>query len=1163
MKNKWMAMVLGAGFLAQAGLHAATLTLAAQAPVPGADDVGNFSGASHDGANVTDGGVYADGPANDAFTYVAADRASQGQTFTTGASANGYFLSSVWLRHVGYTNNTALTWWEMNSGVTLTVRVTDPSLAGKEGFALDVDAYTTTGNEGWAGGFNSTNGDGLWVEINLSKPVWLAPNKSYGFDVTSSGSGAFWEWLGTSNNVYGGGSAYNGSTAGVPDNTLNPLVGNRVFLVSLTPASQPPAPFNPLVAVPFDLTNVSLLPSPFQTNMMVDEAYLLSLNPDSLLYNYRSNVGLSTSNAPPLGGWETPGSTLCIGHFIGHYLSACSQLYASTGDPRLKARTDYLVSQLAQCQANSPTAGFNPGYLAAFPEYYITDVINGSQNGYFSVPWYTIHKVMAGLLDTYQHTGNAQALTVVTNMANWVFSRISPLGPNQIQAMLNYREYGGMNEVLANLYAVTGNSNDLVLASDFDKQSLFAPLAGGQDVLNGLHDNTQIPEIIGAAREYELTGAPSYLATSQFFWSDVAYNRTYVIGGSGDSEHFFPTNDFPAHVDPETCETCCTYNILKLTRHLFEWAPSAAAMDFYERGLYNQILGSQEGLEGMMTYFVSLEPGHFKTYSTPTNSFWCCDGTGVENHSKYGDTIYFQGTNCLYWNLFIPSRLNWPEKGLTAVQTTAFPTEDTSELTFQCTNPAPLTLYIRYPSWAQSGMSVSINGAMQVVTNLPGSYVGISREWQNNDQVQITLPMTLRAEALQDATNTVALFYGPILLAGELGTNGMPASDFAAGQLDLVNTPIPPATVPFIVADDISSFLSNTVPAPGSPLTFQTKGLGQPRDVTLIPFYQLQHQRYSVYWNLTTSAQWQQFASSNAVAEATLIDQVAIGNAASEAAHDLLATNSNTGTFGGLNWRDANENLSSTGAFGYTMAVRPDATNDLACTFWGSDSGSRVFDILVQGSVIATETLTNDDPGMFFTVRYPIPYELTLGQTNVTVLFEAHPGTMAGGVFGLQTVSALNPGAFEGIGMTIDTNLILGCAPQAASVVDDFQNLTNHPIYLSPWLALVSSDTNVITIGPNNQLITVGPGKATITANYLGRSTSQVVTVLPASLKISMVGTNAMIRWPSNSASLESSPSLGRTAAWAPVAGQIASTNGSNGLASPVSNSARFFRLRY
>lgn len=837
--------------LQQHTVYSAALTLLTTTPTPGTNDIYNFAGASRDGLNVSDGASYADGGANDAFTYVSGDRAGQGQTFTTGTNTNGCVIAAIWVRHAGYTNNSSLTYWQMNSGVTLTVRITDPSQAGTASFPVRTETYVTTGSEGWSGGHNSANGDGVWLRFAFASPVTLQTNRSYGFDLVSSTTGAFFEWLGTSNTVFSGGGAYKGSTTGATDNTLNLLAGDRVFLIEMvgSPATNaPPTPSNSLVAIPFDLTNVTLLPSPFQTNMLVDKQYLLSLDGDRLLYSFRANVGLSTSNALPYGGWEAPSDALCLGHFVGHYLSACSMMYASSGDPQLKARTDYLVAELAKCQAASPAAGYNAGYLSAFPESYINDVINQSQSGYFSVPWYTLHKVLAGLLDVYQYTTNAQALIVLTNMANWVQFRMDQLTSSQIQSMLNFREYGGMNEVLANLYPVTGNTNYLRIAADFDKQSLFSPLSLDQDVLDGLHANTQIPEIIGAAREFELTGTASYHEVASFFWNRVVNYRSYAIGGNSDAEHFFPITDFPSHVTAQTCETCNTYNMLKLTRHLFEWTPSAVTMDYYERALYNQILGS-ESAPGSMTYFVSLLPGHFKTYSTTENSFWCCDGTGVENHSKYGDTIYFHDTNSLYLNLFIPSQLRWPEKSLTVVQNTAFPQSDTTTLTFQCTNGLPLGLKIRYPSWAQTGIAISINGVVQTVTNAPGSYVTINRNWNTNDQVQIQLPMTLRAETLQDTANTVALFYGPVLLAGALGTNGMPSTDLAANQWDLLGTTIPAGTVPAIVAD-LPTVLSNTTAVPGQQLTFRTQGLGRTNDVTLIPFYQVQHQRYSVYWNL-------------------------------------------------------------------------------------------------------------------------------------------------------------------------------------------------------------------------------------------------------------------------------------------------------------------------
>jgi DUF1680 family protein len=390
----------------------------------------------------------------------------------------------------------------------------------------------------------------------------------------------------------------------------------------------------------------------------------------------------------------------------------------------------------------------------------------------------------------------------------------------------------------------------LKTAEAFNQKKIFDPLAHGQDKLNGLHANTQIPKMIGAARQYELTGEARDADIAKFFWQEVALRRSYVIGGHSDREHFFPTNDFAKHLSIETAETCNTYNMLKLTRHIFEWQPDAVTMDFYERALYNDILASQDPGTGMFTYFMSLKPGHFKTYSKPDISFWCCVGTGMENHAKCGDTIYFHGDDSLFVNLFIPSELSWPKKNLVVRQETKFPENDTTLLNFQTPTPTQLTLKIRWPEWAEK-ISVRVNGKKQKISGAPGSYVSLNREWQNGDRVEIQLPMKLHTEPLPGTTNIVAVLYGPIVLAGNLGTNGMP-NPCARDQLDLAKIPDP--KVPVFVGDQ-KAFLKKTKPT-GEPLVFQTKNLGQPNDVSLVPFYKANHERYSVYWNVVSAADW-------------------------------------------------------------------------------------------------------------------------------------------------------------------------------------------------------------------------------------------------------------------------------------------------------------------
>ena len=599
-----------------------------------------------------------------------------------------------------------------------------------------------------------------------------------------------------------------------------------------------------LQAQPFPLSRVRLLDSPFRDAMLRDENYLLSLDCDRLLRNFRVNANLPT-DAKPYGGWEDPACEL-RGHTVGHYLSACSLMFASTGDARFKERADKIVAGLAECQNALATNGSHAGYLSAFPESFIDRVENRQK---VWAPWYTLHKIMAGLLDANQLCGNAQALDVLTNMANWVKFRVDNLSEEKMQASLD-TEFGGMNEVLANLYGVTGNADYLKTAEAFNQKKIFDPLAAGEDKLNGLHANTQIPKMIGAARQYELTGDQRDADIAKFFWQEVALQRSYVIGGHSDYEHFFPTNDFAKHLSAQTAETCNTYNMLKLTRHIFEWSPDAVAMDFYERALYNDILASQDPDAGMFTYFMSLKPGHFKTYSTPENSFWCCVGTGMENHAKYGDTIYFHGDNSLFVNLFIPSELSWPEKNLAVRQETKFPESDTTRLNFQTQTPVQLALKIRWPAWAEK-ISVRVNGAKQKISGAPGSYVSLDREWQNGDRVDIELPMKLHTEPLPGTSNIVAVLYGPIVLAGNLGTNGMP-NPYAKDQWDLVKISDP--QVPVFVGD--AKTLLKKIKPTDEPLVFQTKNLGEPNDVTLIPFYKANHERYSVYWNVVSAEDW-------------------------------------------------------------------------------------------------------------------------------------------------------------------------------------------------------------------------------------------------------------------------------------------------------------------
>jgi hypothetical protein len=750
----------------------------------------------------------------------------------------------------------------------------------------------------------------------------------------------------------------------------------------------------PLAATAFSLGDVRLLDGVFRDAMMRNRDYLLQLEADRLLHTFRLAAGLPTK-AKPYGGWEDPKGEL-RGHSLGHYLTACALAYASTGDERLKQRVDYIVAALAQCQAALPAKGYHQGFLSAYPEEFFDRVYARKP---VWAPFYTLHKIMAGLLDAHQYCANAEALDVLVKLADWVKVRADGAGEARQQAMLD-AEFGGMNEVLANLHGVTGNPEHLRLARAFDHRKVFDPLARFEDRLDGLHANTQIPKFTGAARQFELTAEPYYRDIARFAWERVALHRSYVIGGHSDREHFFPTNAFARHLGTDTCETCNTYNMLKLTRHLFAWAPDATTMDFYERALFNHILASQDPKTGMFVYFAPLKPGHFKSYSTPEDSFWCCVGTGMENHAKYADTIYFRTPNTLYVNLFIASELTWKDKGLVVRQETEFPESGISRLSLKCRQPLKLALKIRRPGWAKTGWAVLVNGEQQADESQPGSYVTLNREWRDGDHIELRLPLELRVESLPGAPEWIVFLQGPIVMSGELGVVGMPKL-YVRNQTDHARVASP--EVPVLVADR-ASVLSRVKPA-RSPLTWRTEGLGRPRDVTLSPFYRLHHQRYSVYWLALSEAEWQQRDAVRAAAEqkrkayeARLVDEFHPGEQQSETDHQLKGERTRSGDFGDRKWRDADEG----GWFSFRMKVTPGQPLSLGCTYWGSDAGEREFDILVDGEKLATQTLDRNRPDEFFDVEHSIPTKFTEGKQHVTIRFQAHPGKLAGGLFGAR-----------------------------------------------------------------------------------------------------------------------------------------------------------------
>ncbi len=595
----------------------------------------------------------------------------------------------------------------------------------------------------------------------------------------------------------------------------------------------------------FSLEDVRLLDGPFKTAQQLNSAYLLSLDADRLLHNFHVNAGLD-AKAPIYGGWESQQPWVdirCHGHTLGHYLSACAMMVAATDDPQFKQRVHYIVSELARCQKASVG-----GMVCAFPDG--TTQLENSLNAqpFIGVPWYTTHKVMSGLRDAYLFAHNAQALEVLRGMAEWIIQSSASLSEKQFQDMLRV-EHGGMNEVLADLFVLTQDKRYLHLAQRFNHLAVLQPLSEAHDALDGLHSNTQIPKVIGFARQYQLTGNETYSRAATFFWQTVVTQRSFATGGNGDGEHFFPPSDFKQHLSSaKTMETCCTHNMLKLSRELFATAPDIAYVDYYERALFNSILASQDPQSGMMTYFQPTRPGYLKLYCTPTESFWCCTGTGMENHAKYGDSIYYHDDDSLFINLFVASELYWRAKNVRVIQTTTFPDQAQSRFTLKLNAPRRFSLNIRHPAWCHR-LTLKVNGRVHVISSKSGTYVNINRIWRDGDILEAMFPMQLHLEPLPHSKDIAALMIGPIVLAARLGTEGIqPGADLIINERtygDMMNIPmdLPQLHIGANALDKHIQRLSQDALA----FKVSMSSLGE---LELIPYYRIAHERYNLYWQV-------------------------------------------------------------------------------------------------------------------------------------------------------------------------------------------------------------------------------------------------------------------------------------------------------------------------
>ncbi len=760
-------------------------------------------------------------------------------------------------------------------------------------------------------------------------------------------------------------------------------------MVGMTVYAQEEAP--KMVYEPFNLDQVRLLDGPLKTAQELDQKYLLSLEPDSLLYTFRTNAGLEAPGVPH-GGWEAP--TIEVrGQFVGHYLSALALMYASTSDDRFKERGSLMVSELAKCQAV-----YGNGYLSGYPDTFL-DRLESLTNLPWA-PYYNYHKIMAGMFAQYQYCGNGQALEVLKGMASYFIQRNEKFTHEQLNNILDHTEEGGICEVFWDLYSVTHDPQHKALAEKFEKSSFLDPLARGEDNLTKRHGNSHIPLVVAAMREYELTGKSRYLSLSSFFWDRVVRARSYATGGSTDAEIWGEPYQLAHKLSTTNHETCKTYNMLRLSRHLLCATGDPMYADFYERAFWNGIRGTQDPETGMLEYYVPQATGYQRVYGTPTTSFWCCYGTGTETHAKLGDSIYFHDEKAVLVNLFIPSTLDWKEKGIRLEQVTSFPEKPSTVIIIHVDKPTTFALRLHIPYWTDQGVRLTLNGTPLEISVPLSSFASIEREWKEGDKVEMEMTMRLRTVPMPDDPNLVAFAYGPVVLAGIL-QSGLPT--LYSDNPNVGQTGFPGEEEAYYFLADTPNDTSFLQPVEDEPSTFVTKN--QPREITFKPFYKVINDRYGLYWPVIPKGSDRQKQLEARAEEsrtvftpdpARVVDTVIIADEASEKEHEMTTEKGATGSHLNHKWRHAEVSLS------YTLRVLPDQPTSLRCVYWGADR-DREFDVLAGNQVIASVKLEGTEGTRFVPVEYPIPEELTKGKEKITVTFINKKGN-AGGFFGCGTV---------------------------------------------------------------------------------------------------------------------------------------------------------------
>jgi len=732
----------------------------------------------------------------------------------------------------------------------------------------------------------------------------------------------------------------------------------------------------------FPLNKVHLSESIFSKALQTDEKYILSMDADRLLAPYLKEAGLKPKkeNYP---NWENTGLD---GHIGGHYITALALMYASTGDPKVKQRLDYMIDELERCQNLSGN-----GYISGVPngkkiwEEVAGGNIRAATFGLNDrwVPLYNIHKIYSGLRDAYWYADSDKAKLMLIKLTDWMAGEVSALSDEQIQEMLR-SEHGGLNEVFADVYDITKNEKYLKLARRFSHLAILNPLLAQEDKLTGIHANTQIPKVIGFKRIADLENNKKWSDAAAYFWDNVTQKRSAVIGGNSVSEHFNPINDFSGMIKSiEGPETCNTYNMLKLSRELYANNPKSTYIDYYEKALYNHILSTQNPDKGGFVYFTPMRPGHYRVYSQPETSFWCCVGSGMENHAKYGEMIYAYSDEDLYINLFIPSILKWSEKKLVLRQESSFPENPSTKLIFDATYKSKINLKLRVPEWAKaSEITVALNGKNVNVAVDAEGYFNIARKWKKGDVVELTMPMHLSAEQLPDNSDYFAFKYGPIVLAARYGKEnqeGMFADDSRGGHI-AHGPQIPLNEIPVILGSS-ASVLSHLEAVNGEDLKFKIKGL-YPQNkfaegLELVPFYQIHEERYIIYFPQATQDKIELIQKQKVIEEQEIrkldnitTDKIQLGEQQPESDHKFDSKDSNTGYMEDRHFREAK------GWFSYQMRNKDKNVKYLYITYFDA-SNNRTLNAEINGIKVDSKNFDGKMGNSPQTLLIPIPQSET------------------------------------------------------------------------------------------------------------------------------------------------------------------------------------------